>query len=298
MSAVSRAEAADHPGTDLLARVLAAVVVEVPYSSASQFHEYFGETPVPAAYGVSCAFQSFEVGRRLAAAGGPQVAYLVDGRHVAAVVRRDDGLEVLDPYLMHREPIRLRLADARPGGTVAATVPALPVRRAADGTPRPARVRAVWSPARGRLRLEYIRFKPASGGYAVSRLFTLDTEKELHVVPPPADVVRPILLHPEQNNLSIRAVDPQTLDVREVVYPLTAQPDGRPPARGGLVARDNQGAVSRPGGSRFDGTLQQLARSVGSTPQDVVEFVLAGVRIHRRVAPPGLELPDYSAVDE
>jgi hypothetical protein len=32
--------------------------------------------------------------------------------------------------------------------------------------------------------------------------------------------------------------------------------------------------------------------------EDVVDFVLTGARIHRRVAPPGLELPDYQAVDE
>ena len=284
--------------TDAETQVLAAVVDEVPYSSTSQFHEYFGEMPVPASYGVSCAFQSFEVGRRLAASGGPAVSYLVDGRHVAAVVRREDGLDVLDPYLMHREPLRLRTADARPGGSVVATVPALPMRRAADGTLRPGRVRAVWNPGRGRLRLEYTRFKPSTDGYAVSRVFTLDTEKELRVVPPPADVVRPLLLHPEQNNLSIRVVDPETLAVREIVFPLTGEARRRAPSKHGLLVRDNQGAVRAFGEPGFDVVLGDLARSLGSPPVDVVDFVLGGARIHRRVAPPDLELPDYLAVDE
>lgn len=275
---------------------LAGVVDDLPYSSTSQFHEYFGESPVPAAYGVSCAFQSFEAGRRLASLGGPEVAYLVDGRHVAAVVRRDDGLDVLDPYLMHREPLRLRLEDAGPNGSVVAAVPALPVRLAADGTPRPSRVRATWNPRRGRLRLEYIRFKPAQDRYAVSRLFTLDTERELRVVPPPADVVRPLLLHPEQNNLSIRAVD--GAEVREVVYPLTGPRAQGAPSERGLLVRDNQGAVTWAGEAGFDDSLAALARSIGSTVYDVVQVVLTGARIHRRVAPPDLDLPAYQAVDE
>jgi hypothetical protein len=284
--------------TDAEAEVLAAVVDEVPYSSTSQFHEYFGETPVPASFGVSCAFQSFEVGRRLAANGGPMVSYLVDGRHVAAVVRVEDGLDVLDPYLMHREPIRLRTEDARAGGSVVASVPALPIRRAENGTLRPGRVRAVWNPGRGRLRLEYTRFKPSTDGYAVSRVFTLDTEKELRAVPPPADVVRPLLLHPEQNNLSIRVVDAETLAVREIVFPLTGGARHRAPSKDGLLVRDNQGAVKAFGAPGFDAVLGDLARSLGSTAGDVVDFVLGGARIYRRVAPPDLELPEYQAVDE
>jgi len=280
------------------AQVLADVVDGVPYSSTSQFHEYFGETPVPSSYGVSCAFQSFEVGRRLASLGGPSVSYLVDGRHVAAVVRRDDGLDVLDPYLMHREPLRLRTAAARSGATVVATVPALPVRVASDGTARSGRVRAVWNPGRGRLRLEYIRFRPSLDRYAVSRVFTLDTERELRAVPPPADVVRPLLLHPEQNNLSIRSVDAETLAVREIVYPLTRSAREHETGREGLLVRDNQGVVTSYGEPDFDRVLRDLARSLGESADDVVDFVLAGARIYRRVAPPDLELPEYQAVNE
>jgi hypothetical protein len=283
---------------DLAAQVLAAVVDSVPYSSASQYHEYFGEAPVPPRYGMSCAFQSFEVGRRLAALGGPQVAYLVDGRHVAAVVRREDGFDVLDPYLMHREPLRLRLEDDPGSGTVTTSVPALPVRTSVDGTVRPGRVRAVWRPAKAKLRLEYIRFRPAAARYAVSRVFTVDTAKELRAAPPPAGVVRPLLVHPEQNNVGIRAVDPESLQVRELIFPLTGAEPGGAPSATGLLVRDNQGAVTRSGEPGFDRLLADLARSVGSSTDDVVDVVLGAARIHRRVAPAGLEMPDYQVVDE
>jgi hypothetical protein len=129
-------------------------------------------------------------------------------------------------------------------------------------------------------------------------VFTLDTEKELRAVPPPADVVRPLLLHPEQNNLSIRVVDAETLAVREIVFPLTGGARHRAPSKDGLLVRDNQGAVKAFGAPGFDAVLGDLARSLGSTAGDVVDFVLGGARIYRRVAPPDLELPEYQAVDE
>jgi hypothetical protein len=37
---------------------------------------------------------------------------------------------------------------------------------------------------------------------------------------------------------------------------------------------------------------------VGSSTDDVVDVVLGAARIHRRVAPAGLEMPDYQVVDE
>jgi len=284
--------------TDLLGGVLAEVVHTVPYSSASQFYEYFGDTPADTRYGKSCAWQSFEVGRRLAAVGGPTVRYHVDGRHVAAVVHSDEGLDVLDPYLMHLEPVRLRHADARPDGSVVAAVPALPIRLDADGSPRPGRVRASWLPRRNRLKLEYLRFSPTRGHHVVSRFFTLPTDRELRVVPPPADVIRPLLVHPEQNNISVRVVDPQDGQVREVIYPLGQVGPRAPVDADRLCARDNQGAVIRHGHPDFTDTVGAIAHSLGVVPAEVLGFVLGGARIHRQVSPGELELAEYQLVNE
>ena len=284
------------PTTDQFAAVLTQVLHEVPYCSASQFYEYYGDAPADPRFGKSCAWQSFEVGARLAALGGPPVRYLVDGRHVAAVVHTDDGLVVLDPYLLHTEPLRLPRADPRADGAVVATSPALPIRYDADGTARPGRVKATWVPHRDRLKLEYQRFSPTRGHHLVSRFFTLPTDSELRLVPPPAEVIRPLLVHPEQNNISIRMLDPADQQVREIIYPLDGAAGETTPAR--LLTRNNQGALARHGDPAFAATLGAIARHLQMSPTDVTDFVLGAADIHRRVAPADLQLPDYQVVDE
>lgn len=280
------------------ARVLAEVVRTVPYCSASSYYEYFGDAPAHPRFGASCAWQSFEVGRRLGSTPGGTVRYHVDGRHVAAVVHGPDGLEVLDPYLMHLEPVRLRLADIRPDGSVVTSVPALPRRTDADGITRPGRVRAVWLPQRGRLRLEYGRFSPSRGHHFVSRFFDLATDQELRVVPPPADVVRPLLLHPEQNNVSIRVVDPIDDQVRELLYPLPPSGAVARVRADRLHTRDNQGALSPAGTPGYRRTLRGIAGALHIDVAELVDFVLGGAEIYRRVAPADLPRPAYRLVDE
>ncbi|PZT69548.1 hypothetical protein DN402_23730 [Streptomyces sp. SW4] len=126
--------------SDVQKEVLDEVLVGVPYNSASQFHEYFGTKAAPPRLGMSCAWQSFTAGRMVRERSGITADYLIDGRHVAAVYRSDDGLVILDPYLLHGEPLRLD-RGAAVDGTVRTTVDAYPFRVKADGTPAPSRVR-------------------------------------------------------------------------------------------------------------------------------------------------------------
>ncbi|RZU54514.1 hypothetical protein EV385_6465 [Krasilnikovia cinnamomea] len=274
---------------------LADVVFEVPYSSVSQYYEYYGDAPAPAVYGLSCVWQTFEVGRRLEAAGHGPVRYLVDGRHVAAVTTTADGMDVYDPYLLHLEPLRLRRADAGPNGTVTAVREAVPFRSTGAGEPAPGRVRAVWTPKRNRLRLEYTRFSPSRGHHVVSRMFTFATDRVLGAVPPPAEVVRPLLLHPEQNNLSVRVVD-RDLGLHELVYPLAAS--AGPPHRRDLLTRDNEGRWARHGRRDFDTSLGAIADTLAVSTSELVDFVLGGVDIYRRIVPADLEIAPYSLEDE
>ncbi|MFC3995979.1 hypothetical protein ACFOVU_08640 [Nocardiopsis sediminis] len=281
------------------AGALEQVLVEVPYNSAAQFHEYFGAGELPRRLGASCAFQSFEVGRLVGDRSGAQADYLVDGRHVAAVYAEGARITVLDPYLLHRVPLVLNRADADDDGAVRTVAEAFPVRVRADGTPAPARVRATWRLERAEIVLEYVRFSPRRGHNAVSRAFTLRMGGGLAEVPPPEETVRPLLTHPEQNNVSIRVVHPGDLHLREVVFPLTGRSDGAAPSADGLLTKDNQGVVSRPGTRGFDTGLALVAEAVGETPERVAEILLEAAAIHARVAPAdGPAMPEYAAVDE
>lgn len=286
------------PPAELLSDVLSEVLYAVPYSSASQFYEYFGDAPADARFGKSCAWQSFDVGDRLRALGGLTVRYYVDGRHVAAVLHGDDALVVFDPYLLHVTPLRLNRAQARSNGSVVASVDALPVRRDSAGLARPSQVRATWLPRQSRLKLEYLRFSPTRDHYVISRYFVLSTERELLAAPPPADVIRPLLVHPEQNNVSIRVVDRKDDQVRELVYPLTGTDARSPIEPAQLCARDNQGAIFRAGEPGFAATVASVARALQVGADDLFDFVLGAARIYRRVAPADLQLPDYQLVNE
>lgn len=282
---------------DVQEKVLDEVLVGVPYNSASQFHEYFGTRAAPPRFGLSCAWQSFLAGRLVAERSGVAAEYLIDGRHVAAVYRRPDGVTLLDPYLLHGEPLRLDRAAAV-DGAVRVTVDAYPHRRKKDGTPAPSRVRAVWNLADDTIRLDYLRFSPRRGHNAASRSFLLRPESRLGAVPPPADFVRPLLVHPEQHSVSVRVLHPATRHMAELILPLAERPAGVAEDGKLMITKDNQGAVAAHGDPRFQRDLEVVADAVSASPDDVVAFLLEAAAIHRAAAPAGLDLAPYSLEDE
>lgn len=282
---------------DVQNEVLDEVLVTVPYNSASQFHDYFGTREVPPRFGASCAWQSFAAGRAVAERTGVKADYLIDGRHVAAVYREDSGLSVLDPYLLHGEPLRLARSTAE-GSVVRVAVDAYPHRVRADGTPAPGKVRATWMLDDDSLRLDYIRFSPRRGHNVISRSFLLRPESRLDVVPPPADWVRPQLVHPEQHSVSVRALHPESRQLAELVLPLAQRPEGTLADVSALITKNNEGVVSCHGTKEFDRDLETVSDAVGAARADVVDVLLEGAALHRSAAPAGLELAPYSLEDE
>ncbi|WP_030416139.1 hypothetical protein [Streptomyces sp. NRRL S-1448] len=277
--------------------VLDEVLVGVPYNSASQFHEYFGTRAAPPRFGQSCAWQSFTAGRLVAERSGITAEYPIDGRHVAAVYRRAEGLDILDPYLLHAEPLRLDRSAAE-DGVVQLAVDAYPYRVRKDGSPAPSRVRATWTLDDDAVRLDYLRYSPRRGHNIASRSFVLRPESQLETVPPAADWVRPLLVHPEQHSVSVRVLHPVTRQMAELVLPLAGRPAGVAEDSLLMLTKDNQGAVATHGDARFRRDLEVVADAVGAPQDDVVAFLLEAAAIHRAAAPAGLVLAPYSLEDE
>ncbi|MEU6627698.1 hypothetical protein ABZ905_05315 [Streptomyces parvus] len=277
--------------------VLDEVLTTFPYNSASQFHEYFGSGPAPRGYGGSCAWQSFEAGRLVAERAGAEAEYWIDGRHVAAVYRDAGGMTLLDPYLLHCPPLRLERADAV-DGEVRLAVDAYPFRIREDGSAAPSRVRVCWVPEDDSVRLDHLRFSPRRGHNVISRSFTLRRERQLTEVPPPAEWVRPQLLHPEQHSVSVRVVHPATRELAEIILPLAGRPTGVVSDTESMITKNNQGAVARHGARAFHRDSEVVADAVGSPRQDVVDFLLEAAALHLAAAPAGLETAAYSLEDE
>lgn len=283
--------------TDVQKEVLDEVLVGIPYNSASQFHEYFGTRAAPPRFGLSCAWQSFAAGRMVTERTGVAAEYLIDGRHVAAVYRGKDDVVVLDPYLLHGEPLRLD-RSAAVDGAVQVVVDAYPFRAREDGTPAPGRVRATWTLDDDVIRLDYLRFSPRRGHNVASRSFVMRPDSRLETVPPPADWVRPLLVHPEQHSVSVRVLHPVTREMAELILPLAGRPAGIAEDRAVMLTKNNQGAVASYGDPRFQRDLEVVADAVSAPPDDVIAFLLEAASIHRAAAPAGLALAPYSLEDE
>ncbi|MFF6788769.1 hypothetical protein ACFY9C_06820 [Streptomyces filamentosus] len=281
----------------VFAEVLDELLTGYPYNSATQLHEYFGGRTVPRPYGASCAWQSFEAGRLVAERTGAAVEHPADGRHVAALFPDADGLTVLDPYLLHRLPLRLDRAAAE-DGVVRRTVDAYPLRVRADGSPAPSRVRATWRLDDDAVRLDYLRHSPRRGHNVLSRSFTLRPATRMAQVPPPAEEVRPLLLHPEQHSVSVRVVHPGERLMGEVVLPLAGRPTGVRGDAALMIGKDNQGAVSRPGSAAFGRTADLVADAVGVPYEELAGFLLEAAALHRAAAPASLALAAYPVEDE
>ncbi|GAA4657925.1 hypothetical protein [Streptomyces youssoufiensis] len=277
-------------------RALDEIVTRMPYNSATHYHEYHAARAVPAAFGASCAWQSFAAGSLVARRTGVRADYLADGRHVAAVYRTPERVTVLDPYLLHRAPLRLERAAAV-DGRVRVTVAAYPLRERADGTPAPSLVTAVWSLADGAVRLAYARYSPRRGTHVLARSFTLRPHARLSRVPPPPERIRAWLQHPEQLSVSFRVVHPLTHRMAELILPL-APAGGAPVTRAALLSRDNQGAVSPYGSPGFRRDAAVVADAVGAPVAELAAFLLEAAALRRAAAPGRPALAAYGAESE
>ncbi|WP_406499477.1 hypothetical protein OG936_32355 [Streptomyces sp. NBC_00846] len=279
----------------VLQEVHTEVLTQIPYNSAAQYHIHYGEGSSPERFGTACAWQTFAIGERVARRTGVEVEYRVGGRHVCALHDDGDALTVLDPYLMHRALLRLDRGDAV-DGTVHADADAYPTRRRPEGSPAPSTLRAAWEPDSGVLRLQYLRYSPRLGETVTHRAYTMRPEETVGELPVPAPLVRELLLHPEQNNLSIRAVHPDD-GLCEIALPFTADRRSRLADPQALITRDNQGVVSRWGEAAFDGELERVADALLATTEEIVDHLLSAAALYDAAAPTGLDVPEYSLED-
>ncbi len=269
-------------------------LVEVPYNSACQFLEHFGGEQTKVHLGVSCVHQtvhSVELVRRKTGVGA---TLLRDGRHVAAYYREGNQLAVLDPYLLPSAPLLLDARDAKEGQAVVG-VAAYPMRRMPDGSIEPSRLRATWDIAADTLQLDYLRHSPRRGHRYLHRSFGFNLAQHA-VFPTPATLLNDVLLHPEQNNLSVRVLHPRHLALSEVIYPLACLPEGVKASS--LVSKNNQGQISRHGQTGFDEDIAAVAEVLGE-PRDAIEaLLLRAAEVYRSVAPVDRVLPTYSLENE
>jgi hypothetical protein len=268
----------------------------VPYNSAAQFLEFFDNQVLSSNWGMSCVRQSVWIDEHLQSLGGLKGVYIRSGRHVASIYADAHGMVVLDPYLLHAVPLVFNLLE-RKGDCIETSVPAYPVRMDASGTERWGKLRAVWNLEGHTLQLDYIRFSPRRQQNYLYRSFTLSLH-EIAVFPSPPALARARLVHPEQNNLSVRVLNLARRVLCELILPLYEVTSERPASRSQLISRNNQGRVSVFGSPEFEDDLANVAQGVGVAPQQVLDLLVHTAGVYAKVAPSDRVLAPYSLTSE
>ena len=281
---------------ELFQTALTTTLGSLPYNSATQFLEFFDDQMLASDWGMSCVRQSVWVDEHLQSIGGSKGVYIRSGRHVASIYAYSQGMVVLDPYLLHRAPLVLNLRE-RLDDCVESFIPAYPVRVDTSGTARWGKLRAVWNVEKRTLQLDYIRFSPRRQQNYLYRTFSLSLD-EIAIFPSVPEIARARLVHPEQNNLSVRSLNLSQQALSEVILPLSDVTRDRPALQAQLISRDNQGRVRVFGSSGFVEDLASVAEVVGVEPRHVVDLLLHTSRVYANVAPGDRVLAPYSLVNE
>ena len=280
-------------GADAYSEALEGVLLEVPYNSATEFLARYGTSSPDPRLGAACIYQTMEVARRAESLGAPAATLLQDERHVGAVWETDEGIVVLDPYLLHREPIRFPRAEVEAGMSVV-EVSAAPVRRESSGRAREARIIARYKATDDDgylVRLSYSKYSPKREQYVLNRHFTLRSESLFNLDAFTADMPA-LLTHPEQNSLSIRALTPDLETIVEAILPL--QHYARGPLRPEDVwLRHSNGGLAANGAPQSEELWVMLEEVVAVSRVGIIDHILSAAEIYRTLAHPGTVLEGY-----
>lgn len=263
----------------------------VPYNSCSQLYEYFGGIEPDPRFGATCAFQALHLADRLEGAGASDVALHRDNRHVAVTCVAEGRRYLLDPYLLHRDPLDMEAATLK-GST---SSPAYPVRLDDRHQERASRLELQSHRSGEAITLKYSRYSPSTGRYALARYFQLRPAIRETTLPP-VDTIKALLFHPEQNNLSIRVLDRKREHVTDLIYPLYYY-RGNPVRAEHLIVQTNTGEIVVPGTLSYDVKLKRMADALGTSTAEVEDFVLGAARLYEQHAPAGVQLHPYTAYD-
>lgn len=284
---------------EMLSYELKRYLLDVPYTSISQFYRFFKQENMDETFGVSCVWQTYGLGTRLREKGIDNIRYLYDGRHVVLICEAEGEAYLFDPYLLHTSPIFLGTeCDMAKSATMQCESFAYPYRKSSQQGYRPSKLQVTNTQGGDHYRLTYKRFSPTRGHYVASRVFNLSNDKKAPETPPSTDMVIPLLHHGEQNNLSIRVVHSKEHQTYELIYPIALY-HKKPIIAENLILKDNNGhVIPWSDTAHKNHCLKKIAETLNVAALDLVDFVLGGVAIYEETAPCDIEYAKYTIGDE
>jgi hypothetical protein len=264
---------------DFLTKAYCSVLKEVPYNSVSSVFNVAREVP-PAVFGGNCIWQVMQLRKRLLNEGVRGTYFLRDGRHHTLIVPSREALFLLDPYLMHKEPINLtEMLDSREKQRKFIAYPNV---IDASGKVQKGYIAIVFEKDKHRFVIEKGRFNPNLSEYRVLRFFfdlNCPKYRTLSLSNPS------VAFHPEQTSLSIRVLDIASGEVMHLIYPIHKFYN-LPVNESHLYVKTNQCLVVPHSKSRdFNNSVSRIATTLNCTIEEMLRFMRRGVVLYNRLAP-------------
>ena len=258
------------------------VLTRMPYNSVTPVYQTAGII-VPDYFGDNCIGQAEAVINNLPRSLAEKSFYLVDERHHLVITLIGEDYYLLDPYLMHKEPINISLQLRN--GALQQTYPAYPL----EFNDRKEEMRSFISvnflpdahDTCTRFSLRKGRFSPSHDRYEIA-VFNFDLQNRIKERTAPDDPA--IAFHAEQTTLSIRYFDPKTAKVTHLIYPI-ATVLRRPIDLRYLYIKDAKGARISYLHERFSIEADALAAKLKCQGvYELLDFIIGGARIYQQRA--------------
>lgn len=231
--------------------------LRTPYSSAYSLYYITGK-PSPEKLGFNCYEQSRRLERSLVREGleGFRLQDTLVGRHLPTICIEGEHLVLLDPYLMHPEPIVLPR-----GRNFRAEASAYPVINGIQS-------KILVSMDRNLLSVE--KTWPTSRRKD-SFLFDLSKSNLIRITP---EWYSNAVFHPEQTSLSVRAIDFEREDTVHCIYHLE---------RRSWLVKSGKGTYFQ-GRQEFSNEMARLGGLIDSSPQEILDHISGAVEIWDRMS--------------
>lgn len=266
----------------ILKKALNDLLIEMPYNSISHLYQYFTSTTPDSRFGAACAWQTIELANRLKSLGAEELFFVRDHRHGALITACHGRLFLLDPYLMHIEPISLSKLFQSKLGLEFIAYPMCQIRGISKQV---SILHARFYAKRGVLSLKYKRLNLLTEEYQISHKFKFNLNQRL-ITRPSDDEIIHLFFDPEQNNLSIRAINPIDKRVSQLIYPICLYHGDNLISEKRLVLKTNEGAIIKHQNKAvFENEVNKMCIGLRCSREELISFILGGVEIYEKHAP-------------
>lgn len=266
-------------------------VINIPYSTVPMVYRLAHEKHLLKYKDTSCLGLSEILKSRLNKQGFKDIFFIRSNRHHALILKNNNEVYLLDPYLLHKEPINLtKILDSKQKKE---KFEAYPLITTPSGEIKPSYLTVrcqdpnIFSVEKGRYNCDLAKYQVTKFSFniqnAVRNLGRLDMKK--------------LLYDPEQTSLSIRFLDKANMTLTHLVYPINKAFPDKIIDKKLLFVKTNEGKIFNYNDKNFDENLEKMSNQLECTTESLIDFMIQGVKDYFREAPAQLKFYSKNPVN-